>query len=78
MWVGVGGHCLWVNGERWGYIFGRRWCLDIIYRWVGDRQRYILNRWSRVDIFYRWLGIFGGRLRYTLFGWVWLDIFLGE
>ena len=67
--MGVGGHCLWVNGERWGHIFGRRGWLDIVYGWVGkDRQRYILNRWRWVDIFYGWVGIFGGRLRYILFG----------
>ena len=58
--MGRGGGIFLVGGGGWTSFMGG---------WVGgDRQRYILNRWRWVDIFYGWVGIFGGRLRYILFG----------
>ena len=35
MWVGMGGHYLWVGGGRWSYILGDWGLVNIFYGWVG-------------------------------------------
>ena len=56
--MGRGGDIFLVGGGGWTSFMGG---------WAGI-GRDILNRWRWVDIFYGWMGIFGGRLRYILFG----------